>query len=547
MSRNNYRIFLAGILSFVFFFSFFQSSQAGFFDWFRKNDSQDAAVVASKTKQYTLSVSKSGSGVVTSDDGKINCGSDCKEIYYSGGSINLYATSAKGFAFDKWTGNACRNSIGVGISTSTETTIGQCQVSLYYNENKTITAKAHFKKISSSSSSSKSSSFKSYSSKSSISSAEATSTTATIKVVSPNGGEVWIAGTKKNISFKGNLRAIVDIYLEWSGGSLYIGESIISDKSKTSTYSWAIPTELGERSDYRVRVDYKGGQGNDLSDKTFTIKNAPNPSSSKSASSRSSKSSSLQSSASSFSQSSATSSSFNSSSKTTSTTKKITAVFTYNEEKTPDDIINTLCDNSSGNWESFYSVNPWYKKEAAKYGVDMNISVDCLKEQIKLPARYLTTDSDPKNFWCEGVYTRSPIKDASGVVDYVKNSNSSLTDRDFINIVHYVGLAESSCNFAVSKSFFIFIKKWKSFDKYLYYPDFSGNTFSITFAHEFGHILGASDKYSTQSGVDCLTNPKTGTPYDGYDIMCHRVNGGSTPLLKDLIVSDPTAEEMGWK
>lgn len=131
-----------------------------------------AAVVftASAATKVNLKVEKNGKGTISSNDGKINCGSDCKEAYYSGGSVNLYATSAKGFAFDKWTGNACGDSIGVGISTSTETTIGQCQVSLYYNKNKTITAVAHFKKISSSSSSSKSSSSKSYSSKSSSSS-----------------------------------------------------------------------------------------------------------------------------------------------------------------------------------------------------------------------------------------------------------------------------------------------------------------------------------------------------------------------------------------
>lgn len=132
------------------------------------------AVTANAASKVSLKVKKQGNGVIKSDDGKINCGSDCKEVYYSGGSIHLYATSAKGFSFDKWTGNACGDAIGVGISTSTEITIGQCQVSFNYNNNKTITAVAHFKKISgtssSSSKSSKSFSSKSYSSKSNSSS-----------------------------------------------------------------------------------------------------------------------------------------------------------------------------------------------------------------------------------------------------------------------------------------------------------------------------------------------------------------------------------------
>lgn len=113
---------------------------------------------ANAATKVSLKVQKQGNGVITSDDGKINCGKDCSEVYYSGGSIYLYATSAKGFAFDKWTGTACGDSIGIGISTSTEVTIGQCQVSLNYNKNKTITAVAHFKKTSGSSSSKSSSS-----------------------------------------------------------------------------------------------------------------------------------------------------------------------------------------------------------------------------------------------------------------------------------------------------------------------------------------------------------------------------------------------------
>ncbi len=126
---------------------------------------------SSSSAKTTLLISKSGSGIVTSDDGKINCGSDCKEIYYpsDGDSIYLYANPSSGLTFNKWTGNACGDSIGMGISTSTSGAMGMCQVSLYYNSNKTIKAVAHFKKISGTGSSSSKSS-RSRSSKSSSSS-----------------------------------------------------------------------------------------------------------------------------------------------------------------------------------------------------------------------------------------------------------------------------------------------------------------------------------------------------------------------------------------
>ena len=142
-------------------------------------------------------------------------------------------------------------------------------------------------------------------------SANAATTTPTIKVVSPNGGEVWKAGTTKNIVFKGNLiKEPVDILLNWSGNSMLIGDIVTSER-KTYTYSWTIPTTLEQRNDYKVSVYYRNVIYNnsnikDESDKTFTIKNSFSSSSSKS--SKSSKSSSSKSSKlSSSSKSSATS------------------------------------------------------------------------------------------------------------------------------------------------------------------------------------------------------------------------------------------------
>ena len=125
----------------------------------------------------------------------------------------------------------------------------------------------------------------------------AATTTPTIKVVSPNGGEVWKAGTKKNIVFKGNLiKEPVTIAIQKSNSGeealLVIGESVTSGKGKTSTYSWTIPTTFEPRSDYKISVKYSNNSKNtyasDLSDKTFTIKNASSASSkSKSSSSKS--------------------------------------------------------------------------------------------------------------------------------------------------------------------------------------------------------------------------------------------------------------------
>jgi len=59
---------------------------------------------------YQLTVSRSGSGTVTSDvvgielDG-ISCGTNCGEHYRSGTSVGLSALAGEGYHFEEWTGS----------------------------------------------------------------------------------------------------------------------------------------------------------------------------------------------------------------------------------------------------------------------------------------------------------------------------------------------------------------------------------------------------------------------------------------------------------
>ena len=55
---------------------------------------------------YTLSVSKVGSGTVTSSPAGVNCGADCSEAYAPGTSVTLSQTPAAGSTFAGWSG-AC--------------------------------------------------------------------------------------------------------------------------------------------------------------------------------------------------------------------------------------------------------------------------------------------------------------------------------------------------------------------------------------------------------------------------------------------------------
>lgn len=55
---------------------------------------------------FTLNISKSGAGVVTSTPAGIDCGTICSASFASGGSVTLTATPADGYSFNGWSG-AC--------------------------------------------------------------------------------------------------------------------------------------------------------------------------------------------------------------------------------------------------------------------------------------------------------------------------------------------------------------------------------------------------------------------------------------------------------
>ena len=95
------------------------------------------AVVASfspvATTNYTLQVSRSGSGTVTSTPAGINCGSDCSESYASGTSVTLTATPASGYTFGGWNGGGCSGTGGCTVSMSMARSVTATFTAVTYN------------------------------------------------------------------------------------------------------------------------------------------------------------------------------------------------------------------------------------------------------------------------------------------------------------------------------------------------------------------------------------------------------------------------------
>nr|ADI87729.1 peptidase S8/S53 subtilisin kexin sedolisin [uncultured Nitrospirae bacterium MY3-5B] len=68
------------------------------------SSNKSVTAVFTAVTSYTLSVSKTGSGTVTSAPTGISCGSACTAPYVSGTSVVLTAAAASGYSFSSWTG-----------------------------------------------------------------------------------------------------------------------------------------------------------------------------------------------------------------------------------------------------------------------------------------------------------------------------------------------------------------------------------------------------------------------------------------------------------
>jgi len=90
-----------------------------------------------------------------------------------------------------------------------------------------------------------------------------------VTISSPNGGETWEMGTTHNITWSDNISSNVKIEL-YKSGSYY--RTITSSTSSDGTYSWNIPTNLTESSNYKVKIiSTTNNSVSDYSDNSFTI------------------------------------------------------------------------------------------------------------------------------------------------------------------------------------------------------------------------------------------------------------------------------------
>ena len=74
------------------------------------------ATFSQNVVNYTLSVTTSGSGTVTSAPSGIICGTSCSASYASGTSVTLTASTATGYSFSGWSGACSGTSASCTVS-----------------------------------------------------------------------------------------------------------------------------------------------------------------------------------------------------------------------------------------------------------------------------------------------------------------------------------------------------------------------------------------------------------------------------------------------
>lgn len=95
----------------------------------------------------------------------------------------------------------------------------------------------------------------------------------TLEVVTPNGGEQWVAGSKKQITWGAMGKAQSSVKIEFNTGGNW--ETITDSTPHTGTFTWRLPNIVSSKT--KIRISSAGGTYSDESNGTFEIVRTPTP------------------------------------------------------------------------------------------------------------------------------------------------------------------------------------------------------------------------------------------------------------------------------
>lgn len=191
----------------------------------------------------------------------------------------------------------------------------------------------------------------------------------------------------------------------------------------------------------------------------------------------------------------------------------------------------------------FPAARNWIADQARLHNIIMPFNSFSCDKDIEIPNDYF---QNGRFLTSEGVTFQMPFDDGR-VISYLE-SQPDIKNSRFTTVVSYLNADRPFSPYTYSDKYNVIFVKGSTNQ---YYPPLTADVLGATFSHEFMHLLGARDKYSSDPNIACASDPISGTFYSGYDIMCHYVSrpgslGFSTPTLNELSVTDPTAKEISW-
>jgi hypothetical protein len=153
------------------------------------------------------------------------------------------------------------------------------------------------------------------------------------------------------------------------------------------------------------------------------------------------------------------------------------------------------------------SIQAWNTREANKYSKQISIPLTLFQEDVKIPSKYIKED-------------RHQL-DIEGFTEHLRDNYPELKNYDFIAIYFEVTPRDGSSYGYARKNLGVFCLKEEM--KFA----------SVAFVHEKLHLIGAEDKYNEHD---------PNNEFDPRDIM----KTVHYALDDEVIVSEPTAEEIGW-
>lgn len=170
------------------------------------------------------------------------------------------------------------------------------------------------------------------------------------------------------------------------------------------------------------------------------------------------------------------------------------------------------------------SLEDWLDREAGKYGKEIDVPLTFYHEQVKVPDEF---------FYEKGTILKElPTINLRRFSDYLTEIYPEVKSSDFIAVIYN---APYNAGYAQPSGFLVYSSHFPGDNK----ANFIGNTF----AHEFLHLIGATDKdYSNL--VNEFDIMKNGSYQAGLDYPFGTDYTGA--LLKEVEIQEETAREIGW-